>query len=297
MELNSEQQKSHYSGLLYALLCYGAWGVFPAYWKLLQLVPPAQILAHRIVWSMVFLLLILIWRRQNLFLRYLTSWRTVGILTITASLIGCNWYIYIYAVNNNHIVDSSLGYYINPMVNILLGVVFLKERLSRTQLVAVGFAFVGVAYLTFHFGRLPVISLLLAFSFGLYGLLRKKANLSSMPGLMVETLLLAPLALWYLWHMQNLGTGALGHTSVMIDFLLILGGVITALPLYWFGVAATRIPLSTLGFIQYLAPTMQLLIGIFVFGEAFDTAYAITFTLVWTGLAIYTYNMIKEIRK
>ena len=297
MNFSPDYKKSNYSGLIYALMCYGAWGVFPVYWKLLQHVPPAQILAHRIIWSMVFLLLILIWRRQSLFLRYLTSWRTLGILAVTASLIGCNWYIYIYAVNNKHIVDSSLGYYINPMVNILLGVVFLKERLTKIQVVAVAFAFTGVAYLTWHFGRLPAISLLLAFSFGLYGLLRKKANLSSMPGLMVETLLLAPLALWYLWQMEQSGNGAFGHTTSLTSFLLILGGVITALPLYWFGVAATRVPLSTLGFIQYFAPTIQLLIGVFVFGEAFDTAYAITFTLVWTGLGIYTYQMVKGLRE
>jgi chloramphenicol-sensitive protein RarD len=260
-------------------------------------VPPQQILAHRIVWSMLFLFIILAWRRERLFLNYLTSPRTLGILMLTGALIGGNWFIYIYAVNNNHIVDASLGYYINPMVNILLGVVFLKERLSRIQLIAVAFAFAGVAYLTVHYGKLPIISLFLAFSFGLYGLLRKKANLQSMPGLMVETLLLAPVALWFLWHVNSIGSGSFTHYSVFTDLLLILGGPVTALPLFWFGIAATRIPLSTLGFIQYLSPTLQLLLGIFIFKEPFNAAYLVSFGLVWTGLGIYTYSVIKGMNR
>jgi chloramphenicol-sensitive protein RarD len=183
------------------------------------------------------------------------------------------------------------------MVNVLLGVVFMKERLSRIQLIAVAFAFAGVAYLTIHYGRIPVISLILAFSFGIYGLIRKKANLQSMPGLMVETLLLAPLALWYLWHVNTLGTGSFGHYSHFYDILLVLGGPVTALPLFWFGIAATRIPLSTLGFIQYLSPTIQLLIGIFIFSEAFNTAYLLSFGLVWIGLGIYTYSVIQSMKR
>jgi chloramphenicol-sensitive protein RarD len=242
-------------------------------------------------------LILLAWRRDRVFIQYLSSPRTLGLLLLTAALIGGNWFTYIYAVNNNHIVDSSLGYYINPMVNILLGMVFLKERLSRIQTIAVTFAFAGVAYLTFHYGRIPIISLVLAFSFGLYGLLRKKANLQSMPGLMVETLLLAPVALWYLWHVNSMGSGAYGHYSLLTDILLMLGGPVTAIPLFWFGIAATRIPLSTLGFIQYLSPTLQLLIGIFVFREPFDTAYMISFGLVWTGLGIYTYSVIRGMQR
>jgi chloramphenicol-sensitive protein RarD len=296
MHLPTQQQNNTKAGFIYALLSYGAWGVFPLYWKLLLHVPPQQILAHRIVWSMLFLMIILTWRRDKLFLQYLTSPRTLGILVLTAAMIGGNWFIYIYAVNNNHIVDASLGYYINPMVNILLGMIFLKERLSRIQVIAVMFAFAGVGYLTFHYGRIPVISLFLAFSFGFYGLLRKKANLQSMPGLVVETLLLAPVALWYLWHMNSLGTGAFGHYSFLSDALLIIGGPVTALPLFWFGIAATRIPLSTLGFIQYLSPTVQLLIGIVIFREPFSMAYMVSFGLVWIGLGIYTYSILRNMR-
>jgi chloramphenicol-sensitive protein RarD len=297
MSLSPEQQKTYKTGLIYALVCYCTWGIFPLYWKLLRHVPPQQILAHRIVWSLIFLLIILAWRRDKVFLNYLSSPRTLGILILTAALIGGNWFTYIYAVNNNHIVDSSLGYYINPMVNILLGVVFLKERLSKIQIIAVAFAFAGVAYLTFHYGRIPVISLFLAFSFGLYGLLRKMANLQSMPGLVVETLLLAPVALWYLWHMNSIGVGVFGHYSTLSDVLLLLGGPVTAIPLFWFGIAATRIPLSTLGFIQYLSPTLQLLIGILIFREPFSPAYMISFGLVWIGLGIYSYSVIKGIRQ
>lgn len=296
MSLDNQQHKLYKTGLVYALLSYGVWGVFPLYWKMLLHVPAQQILAHRIVWSLIFLFLILAWRRDKIFLQYITSPRTLGILFITAALIGGNWFVYIYAVNSNHIVEASLGYYINPMVNILLGVIFLKERLSRIQIIAVAFAFAGVAFLTFHHGRVPVISLFLGFSFGIYGLLRKKANLQSMPGLMVETLLLAPVALWYLWSMNSLGTGAFGHHSLLTDMLLIVGGPVTALPLFWFGIAATRIPLSTLGFIQYLAPTLQLLIGIVVFREPFSFAYMVSFGLVWTGLGIYSYSVIRNLQ-
>ena len=297
MQTITPQQKLYKSGLAYALLSYSTWGIFPLYWKMLSSVPPQQILAHRVVWSLLFLFIILAWRRERVFLSYLTSSRTLGILLLTGALIGSNWFVYIYAVNNSHIVDASLGYYINPMVNILLGVVFLRERLNRMQLVAVAFAFAGVTYLTIHIGRLPIISLYLAVSFALYGLLRKKANLSSMPGLMVETLLLSPVALWYLWHVNSTGIGLFAHESLLCDALLIIGGPVTAFPLFWFGIAATRIPLSTLGFIQYLSPTLQLLLGLVVFHEAFDAVYLVSFALVWTGLGIYTYSVARGMKR
>lgn len=291
-----QQQKLYKSGLVYALISYGIWGVFPLYWKILLHVPSQQILAHRIVWSLLFLFVILAWRRERLFLQYLSSPKTLGTLILTGALIGTNWFTYIYAVNNDHIVDASLGYYINPIVNVFLGTVFLKERLNRMQVIALAFAFAGVGFLTFHYGKLPIISLILAFTFGLYGLIRKKANLQSMPGLMVETLLLAPVALWYLWHVNSQGIGAFSHQSLLFDALLILGGPVTALPLFWFGIAATRIPLSTLGFIQYLSPTIQLFIGIFIFSEPFNLAYLTSFMLVWVGLGIYTYSIIRVMK-
>jgi chloramphenicol-sensitive protein RarD len=288
--------EAYKKGLAYALLSYGSWGVFPLYWKMLHQVPPQQILAHRVLWSMLFLTAVLIWRRDKYLKQYFRSPRKLAMLAATSLLIGTNWFLYIYAVNTNHIVDASLGYYINPVVNILLGVVFLKEKLSKVQIIAVGFAIAGVSILTWNLGRLPAISLLLAVNFALYALLRRVANLQSMPGLTIETLILAPVAIAFLGWVDYQGNGAFMHQSRYIDLLLILGGPVTALPLFWFGNAATRVPLSTLGFIQYLSPTLQLLIGIVVFGETFTTTYMLSFGLVWVGLAIYSYNILRSVR-
>lgn len=295
MNASTQQRQLYLHGLIYGLMCYGLWGVFPLYWKMLAHVPSQQILAHRIVWSLLFLAALLLWRRDKTFVSYLTTPRTLGILAITGALIGSNWFTYIYAVNHGHIVDASLGYYINPIVNVLLGVVFLKERLTRLQVVAVVFALAGLLWLTLHYGKLPMISLILALTFGFYGLLRKKANLQSMPGLMVETLLLAPVALWYLWNVNFQGNGSFAHFSMLTDALLILGGPVTALPLFWFGISATRVPLSTLGFIQYLSPTLALLIGILIFREHFNPTYLVSFCLVWIGLGIYTFSVVRGI--
>jgi chloramphenicol-sensitive protein RarD len=291
-----QQRNTYLSGLFYALACYLTWGIFPLYWKLLVNVPSQQILAHRIVWSVMFLLAMLLVLQNANFLIYLKRPRTIGLLFITGLLIGCNWFVYIYAVNNNHIVDASLGYYINPLVNVLLGVIFLKERLGRMQVIAVAFALAGVTWLTFHVGHIPWISLFLAVSFGLYGLLRKKANLESLPGLLIETLLLSPMALYYLWFVNHQVTGIFLHYSWLTDVLLILAGPVTAIPLFWFGKAATRIPLSTIGFIQYLSPTLALLIGILVYHETFSPVYLASFGLVWAGLVIYTISLLRDYR-
>ncbi|MBK7173188.1 MAG: EamA family transporter RarD [Bacteroidales bacterium] len=293
-----KQERSLYlSGLFYALACYSAWGVFPLYWKMLSAVPSDQILAHRIIWSVAFLLIILLATRNQTVIGYLKDKRILGLLFITGLLIGGNWFVYIYAVNHNHIVEASLGYYINPLVNVLLGVVFLGERLKKAQIIAVALAFAGVSWLTFHLGRVPWVSLYLAVSFAVYGLIRKKANLESLPGLLIETLLLSPLAIYYLWFVQQQGTGMFLNHSWLTDFLLILGGPVTAIPLFWFGKAATRIPLSTIGFIQYLSPTLQLLIGLVVYKEPFSPVYIISFGLVWAGLILYTLSIIRDYRK
>lgn len=298
MDSHDQRQKQLYaSGLTYALMCYTMWGVFPLYWKMLAHVPSIQILAHRIVWSLAFLAILLYWRRDRIVLQYLKSPRTLALLALTGALVGSNWFVYIYSINHNHIVEASLGYYINPLVNVLLGTILLREKLSRPQIIAVVLAFAGVAYLTIHLGRLPLVSLYLAFSFGFYGLLRKKANLQSMPSLMIETLILTPLALGFLWHVNAGGTGAFGHVSRLTDLLLILGGPVTALPLFWFGISATRIPLSTMGFIQYLSPTLQLLIGLLVYKENFNSAYALTFALVWAGLILFTTSVMRQMRQ
>jgi chloramphenicol-sensitive protein RarD len=292
----TQKRDTYLSGLFYAIACYTTWGIFPLYWKLLAHVPSQQILSHRIVWSVVFLFAMLLVLKNRNFLAYLRTPKTLGLLLITGILIGGNWFVYIYAVNHSHIVEASLGYYINPLVNVLLGVIFLHERLKRLQVIAVLFALAGVSWLTFHMGHVPWISLYLAVSFALYGLLRKKANLESLPGLLIETLLLSPVALFYLWFVNQQGTGLFLHNSWLTDALLILGGPVTAIPLFWFGKAATRIPLSTIGFIQYLSPTLQLLIGLVVFHEAFSPVYLASFGLVWAGLVIYSISLFREYR-
>jgi chloramphenicol-sensitive protein RarD len=289
-------KENYIKGLLYAIFSYSAWGVFPLYWKMLIVVPSEQILAHRVIWSLGFLAITILIMRKTALLSYLKQPKIIGMLVITGFLIGLNWGVYIYAVNHDHIVESSLGYYINPLISVILGMLFLKERLSRLQTVAVLFALAGVVWLTVHIGRIPWISLTLALSFSFYGFLRKKVNLESMPGLLIETMILAPFALWYLWHVDQNQTGVFMHHSHMVDFLLILGGMITAIPLFMFGMAATRIPLSTLGFVQYLSPTIQLMIGLFVYNEVFSPSYLISFCLVWIGLAIYTYSLIRTVR-
>lgn len=295
--MNPQRNDTYLSGLFYALACYVTWGVFPLYWKMLSDVPSAQILAHRVIWSVVYLIAMLLVLKNRHFLLYMKQPRTLGLLFITGLLIGGNWFVYIYAVNHNHIVESSLGYYINPLVSVLLGVVFLKERLGKLQIVAVAFALAGVVWLAFHLGRLPWISILLAVTFALYGLFRKKANLESLPGLLIETLLLSPMAICYLWIMNHQGSGVFLHASLFTNVLLILGGPITAIPLFWFGKAATRIPLSTIGFIQYISPTLQLIIGLLVYHETFSPVYLASFALVWIGLVIYSVGMVRDYRK
>lgn len=295
--MKQQNHDTYVTGLFYALACYITWGLFPLYWKLLVHVPSQQILAHRIIWSVVFLIAMLLVLRNRNFLVYLKRPRTLGLLFITGTLVGGNWFVYIYAVNHDHIVEASLGYYINPLVNVLFGVLFLKERLGKLKLIAVAFALAGVAWLAFHIGRVPWISLFLAFSFALYALFRKKANLESLPGLLIETLLLSPMALYYLWFVNQQGSGVFLHASLLINFLLILGGPVTAIPLFWFGKAATRIPLSTIGFIQYLSPTLQLMLGVLVYREPFSPVYLASFMLVWTALVIYSVSLMREYRK
>jgi chloramphenicol-sensitive protein RarD len=295
--LKQQERDTYLTGLFYALACYITWGVFPLYWKMLSHVPSEQILAHRVIWSVVYLAAMLLVLRNRHFLIYIKQPRTLGLLLITGLLIGGNWGVYIYAVNHDHIVESSLGYYMNPLVSVLLGVLFLKERLGKLQIIAVAFALAGVAWLAFHIGRIPWISLFLAVSFALYGLFRKKANLESLPGLLIETLLLSPMAICYLWIMNHQGTGVFLHSSVFTNVLLVLGGPVTAIPLFWFGKAATRIPLSTIGFIQYVSPTLQLIIGLLIYHEPFSAVYLASFALVWIGLVIYSVSMMQDYRR
>jgi len=215
-------------------------------------------------------------------------------LGLAGFVVSANWGIYIYAVESNHIIEAGLGYYINPLVNVFLGYVFLKERLATMQKVAVALALIGVVYFTISYGKFPWISLSLATSFGLYGLLKKKANLESMPALTVETMMVCPFALAFLFYTTHSSPATpFFPSSSITSLLLVVSGIVTAIPLYWFGKSAQVIPLSTLGFIQYLCPTLQLLLGIFVYGESFGIEYLICFAFVWAGLAFYTLSILK----
>lgn len=275
-------------GILYAFGTYLIWGFLPVYLKALKQVPAMQILGHRIVWSLAFLFLILAWRKDWLPLRQaLQARRTVAIYFITGCLLGVNWLTYIWGVNSGFIVETSLGYFINPLVSVLFGLVFLGERLRPWQWLPVGLATAGVLYLTVTYGALPWIALLLAGTFGLYGLVKKVAPLGSLHGLTLETGVLFLPALAYLVWVEAQGAGAFGHASPGLTVLLSLAGVVTAVPLLLFGAAVRQVPLSVMGLMQYLAPTCQFLLGVLVYGEPFTPERLVGFSLVWAALLIF----------
>ncbi len=278
------------TGPLYAILGYGAWGLFPLYWKQLDGVPALEIISHRMAWSLLLLLGLLAVRgRWKDFRQALGHGRSLLLLLLSASLLAMNWGLYIYGVNSDRVVETSLGYFINPLVTVLLGVIFYGERFSRAQTLAIALAVTGVGFFVLQFGQLPWIALGVAFSFAFYGLLRKKIAIAPLVGLAVETLLLTPIALLYIAQLQINGDGNfLG--SPWLTLLFVGSGAVTALPLLWFNNAAKRLRLSTLGLFQYMAPSIQLLLGVFVYGEAFTQAHGITFGLIWLGLLIYAIN-------
>lgn len=276
-------------GVAYAALAFLIWGLFPLYFKALHEVPPMQILAHRMVWSLLFLCAVLTVRRQWQWLPdVLRRPRVVGAFTLSALLLSANWFIYIWAVNNGHVIDASLGYFINPLVNVLLGLLVLKERLRPGQWAAIGVAATGVLWLTWQAGQLPWIALLLAATFGAYGLLRKTAALAALEGLSFETLLLFPLAAIYVGWLTLHGDNAFLNTpSDGTRWLLAAAGPITAIPLLLFAAGARRIPLSVLGMLQYIGPTIQMLLGLTVFGETFSAERLAGFVIIWSALALY----------
>ncbi len=276
------------SGRLYAVLAYTAWGLLPIYWKLFGQTPAIEVLSHRMIWSLVFLLALLgLQHRQAELKQVWRSPKKVAVLLATAVLLTFNWGLYIYGVNSDRVVETSLGYFINPLVNVLLGFVFLKERLHWGQKVAVLLAALGVANFIVQFGSVPWIALALAVSFACYGLLRKIVAVSPLVGLTVETMLITPVALALVGFWAVSGTGHLG-TSLSMALLFIGAGVMTSMPLLWFNNAAKRLRLSTLGFFQYIAPSIQLLLGVWVYREPFTTTHAVTFGLIWLALAIYS---------
>jgi chloramphenicol-sensitive protein RarD len=277
------------TGMLYATLSYICWGMFPLYFKALQQIAPVEILVHRMLWSLLFVLALLAVRRQWNWLRtVLRQPRVLAGFAFSALLLSINWLLYIWAVNNDHVVDASLGYFINPLVNILLGLVFLKERLRPVQWLAVALAAAGVAWLTWQAGHPPWIGLALAFSFGGYGLLRKTALLGPLEGLTLEALLLFPLAFGYFVYLSWNGHNAFLSAPASTQWLLLAAGPITAIPLLLFAAGARRIPLSLMGLLQYLSPTLQLLLGVWLYHEPFGSARMAGFAVIWSGLVLYS---------
>lgn len=274
-------------GILNGIAAYALWGFFPIYWKLLHEVPALQLIGHRIVWSFLLLLGVIVITKQWDEFRSKLDWRIFGIYLIAALLVSVNWLTYVWAVNAGFIVETSLGYFINPLLSVLMGVIFLRERLRLTQWIPVLLAALGVIYLTFVYGRLPWIALVLAFTFGFYGLVKKLAPLGSLYGLTLETGILFLPALVYLGILQANNTAVFMHSSLTLDLLMIGGGLVTTVPLLMFASAAKQIPLSMIGVLQYLAPSIQFLIGIFVYKEAFDNSRLIGFGLVWLALIIF----------
>lgn len=280
-------------GVIYALLAYGAWGLMPLYWKAIAWMPAEQIVAHRVIWSLLVLAVLLAWfGRFDALRRVFIDFRLLRWLLVSAVLISINWLVFVWAVANERLLQASLGYFINPLINILLGFVFLQERLNRWQGLAVALATLGVLWQTLAVGVIPWVSLALAGSFGFYCLVRKMAPVDGLLGLAAETLLLVPPALLFLLWVD--GNGAMFLSQGVAGALLITqAGLITALPLLWFANGARRLRYTTLGFIQYLAPTGHLLLGLW-FGEVFTSDHAISFGLIWLALALYTGETIRS---
>jgi chloramphenicol-sensitive protein RarD len=283
-------------GMLYAATAYTLWGLFPIYFKALQNVSPGEILWHRIAWAFVFLLIVLAVRRQWQWIpKVARQPKVLAGFTASAVLLSINWYIYIWSVNNDHIVDASLGYFMNPLVSVLLGFLLLHERLRPAQWAAVALAAAGVAWLTWQAGHPPWIGLGLAFSFGFYGLLRKTAALGALEGLALETSLLFPIAFGYLVWLAVNDQNAFLHASVASKWLLVAAGPITAIPLLLFAAGARRIPMSTLGLLQYLAPSLQLLLGVWLYNEPFGENRLLGYAVIWSALVLYSLEGIRRV--
>lgn len=296
--MTPEQQQRTRQGILLAIGAYTMWGIAPIYFKSLSEVSPLEILSHRVVWSF-FLLAFLLhlgrsWRNVR---DTLTSKPKMTYLVATSLLVGANWLIFIWAVNANHMLDASLGYYINPLINVVLGMIFLGERLRKLQWFAVGLAAIGVLIQVVAFGSIPVVAIALAFSFGFYGLLRKKVSLEAQTGLFIETLVMLPAAAIYLLFIADSATSDLAANPMTLNLLLIAAGIVTTLPLLCFTGAATRLKLSTLGFFQYIGPSLMFLLAVLIYGEAFTTDKAITFAFIWGALVIFSFDGLRHNKK
>lgn len=278
------------TGFLYAALAFVTWGLFPLYLQFIRHVPPFEVVLHRSAWALLFVLLLLTWQKRWAWLSpTLRQPRLLAVFGFSALLLSVNWLIYVYATQTGNVLQASLGYFINPLVSVLLGVLVLRERLRALQWVAVSLAALGVIWLTVQAGTLPWMALVLACSFGIYGLVRKTAPLGALEGLALENMLLAPLVLpllaWWTWQHGGVLADAGGGDFTHLGWLL-LGGPLTALPLLWFAAAARRLPLAMLGMVQYVSPSMQFLLAIFVFDEPFDMQRLVGFVFIWSALVL-----------
>jgi chloramphenicol-sensitive protein RarD len=284
-------------GILYGVSAYLMWGFFPIYLKALQAVPPLEVMFHRVVWSFIFVaFLVLLRRGWSTLKESLRTPRLLLVYALSALLLAANWLIYIYGINSGQVVETSLGYFINPLLSVALGVIILRERLRPMQWAAVGIAALAVLFLTIQYGSPPWIALGLAFSFGIYGLIKKIAPLGALQGLSLETSLLLIPAVLYLIYVDSQGLGAFGHRDLSLTLLLAFSGVVTALPLLMFARAARAISLTLLGILQYIAPTVQFLLGIFLYNEPFTMTLLVGFSLIWLALLIFTLEGIREHR-
>ncbi|MBI6549558.1 EamA family transporter RarD [Xenorhabdus lircayensis] len=285
-------------GILYALGAYLIWGFAPIYFKTIQQVPPDEIVSHRVIWSVLFMVLMLTvtrhWRQVSVVIR---QPKTLLLLGITAFTIASNWLTYIWAVNNNHLLEASLGYFISPLVSVLFGMMFLSERFRRMQWVAVGLAFTGVLIQLWQFGSIPVIGLYLATTFALYGLIRKKLGVDAQTGMLIETIWVFPVALTYLLFFTHSPTSNMLDNTLSLNMLLIAAGIITTVPLLLFTAAAAHLRLSTLGFFQYLGPTLMFLLATLVYGEQIGPDHLITFGFIWGALILFTLDALYTQRR
>lgn len=294
---NTAPMSDQKAGVLLAIAAYFMWGLAPIYFKQLQGIPAVEILMHRIVWSAVVLVgLIFALKHITKVKVALQSPKVMLMLLASGILLGGNWLLFIWAINNDHLLEASLGYYINPLFNVLFGFLFLGERFRRLQKLAVGLAFSGVLILLITFGEVPIIALTLALSFSLYGLLRKQVSVDSIPGLLIETIMMLPLALGY-WLWTDSETSNFANNTVTLNALLVFAGIITTAPLLCFTAAARRILYSTLGFFQYIGPTLMFILAVLLYKEPFTLERLLTFGFVWAGLAIFTFDAYQHHKK
>ena len=294
MSIDTEQRK----GAIFACLAFFMWGLAPIYFKIIQHVSAFEILMHRVIWSVMFLILVVsMLNYWNKIKRILIQPKLILMLVVTSTLLGFNWGLFIWAINNNHMLDASLGYYINPLLNVLLGMVFLNERLRKLQGAAVALAFTGVLLQLISFGSFPVVAFSLATSFALYGLLRKKLQVDALPGILIEALILLPVALTYWWLMVPTETSNLPANDWLTNALLVSAGIVTTLPLLCFTGAAKRLQYTTLGFFQYIGPSLMFILAVVFYGEVFDAERVITFACIWSALAIFSWDSYHQSRK